>query len=92
VAITVPSASSDDSLARRRVPLSAGGWNLASQQTWIARYLPLILAKPAVHGVIWNQLRDSVAHDFPHGGLMDERCQAKPALRTLAALRQTLLK
>ena len=50
------------------------------------------LAKPTVQGVVWNQLRDSQPHDFPHGGLFDDRRQAKPALRTLAAIRQTYLK
>ena len=29
------------------------------------------MAKPAVQGVIWNQLRDNQPHDFPHGGLFD---------------------
>ena len=34
------------------------------------------------------QLRDSEPHDFPHGGLLDARGKAKPALSTLAAIRQ----
>ena len=50
------------------------------------------LAKPMVQGVFWNQLRDSQPHDFPHGGLFDARSKAKPALRTLAAIRQAYLK
>jgi hypothetical protein len=45
-----------------------------------------------VQGVVWNQLRDSLPHDFPHGGLFDDRRQAKLALRTLATIRQTYLK
>ncbi len=92
LAITVPSGTGEDALAQRRVTLPPGTCTPHSQQAWIARYAPLILAKPAVQGILWNQLRDSVPHDFPHGGLLDERCQAKPALRTLAAIRQTLLK
>jgi hypothetical protein len=50
----------------------------------------LALAKPAVRGVIWNQLCDSQPHDFPHGGLFDAGNQAKPALRKLASIRQIL--
>ena len=37
------------------------------------------LAKPMVQGVIWNQLRDSDPHDFPHGGLFDDRRHAELA-------------
>jgi hypothetical protein len=92
VSITAPSDVGEDPLAERRGPLPAGSWTPQSQQVWIARYVPLILAKPAVQGIIWNQFRDAAPHDFPHGGLLDERGQAKPALRTLALVRQTLLK
>jgi hypothetical protein len=54
--------------------------------------VPLALAKPGLQGVIWNQLRDSKPHDFPHGGLFDADGHTKPALRTLAMIRQTHLK
>jgi hypothetical protein len=92
VSISVPSAYHDDPLARHRVKLAPGSWTTKSQQAWIARYVPLILAKPYVHGVIWNQLRDSEPHDFPHGGLFDHERHAKPALSTLVSIRRTHLK
>ena len=92
VAITIPSGDSDDPLAQRRVKVTSGNWSPAAQQAWAARWLPLILAKPYVHTVIWNQLRDSQSHEFPHGGLFDAQRQPKPVLRTLAAFRQTHLK
>ena len=92
VALSVPSGDGDDPLARRRMAAPPGRWTLESQQAWIARYVPLILAKPGVQGIVWNQLRDSVPHDFPHAGLLDEHGRAKPALRALAAIRQALLK
>ena len=60
--------------------------------SWVARYVPLMLSKNFVQGVIWNQLHDSRPHNFPYGGLFDLRRRAKPALRTLAALRQAILK
>ena len=47
------------------------------QQAWVARFVPLLLAKPMVQGVIWNQLRDSNPHGFPHGGLFDGHRRAK---------------
>jgi hypothetical protein len=91
LAITAPSATAEDPLARRPGTLPAGSWTPQSQQAWIACHLPLILAKPAVQGIVWNQFRDGAPHDFPHGGLLDDRGQPKPALRTLALIRQTLL-
>jgi len=92
ISLCVPSAADDDPLAGRRVNILPGPWTAKAQQTWIARYLPLILAKSYVQGGIWSQLRDSEPHDFPHGGLFDRQRQPKPALQTLASMRQTYLK
>jgi hypothetical protein len=50
------------------------------------------LAKSYVQGVLWSQLRDDQPHDFPHGGLFDRQGRPKLALRTLASIRQALLK
>ncbi len=92
VSISVASAAHEDPLAQRRVQLAPGNWSAKAQQAWVARYVPLILSKPYVQGVIWNQLRDSEPHDFPHGGLFDLRRHPKPALRTLASIRQAHLR
>ena len=82
VALTVPGGWGRPVRARRG-PLPPGSWSLQGQQAWIARYVPLILAKPIVQAVVWNQLRDGVPHDFPNAGLLDDRGQMKPAMRTL---------
>ena len=92
VALTVPGGCQEDPLARRREALPPGSWSLQAQQAWVARYVPLILAKPIVQAVVWNQLRDAAPHDFPNAGLLDDRGQMKPAMRTLTAIRQTMLK
>jgi hypothetical protein len=92
VALTVPSASSADLLAQRRTKLLEGDWTAKTQQAWVTQYLPLMLAKPFVSGIFWNQLRDFEPHDFPHGGLFDLRRHPKPALRQLASLRQAHLR
>ncbi len=91
LSITVPSASHADLLAQRRTALLPGDWNAKSQQAWVNRYLPPLLAKPYVYGILWNQLRDFEPHGFPHGGLFDLRRHPKPALRQLASLRQAHL-
>ncbi len=87
VGLSLPSADGADPKARQKIDFSAGSWSLAAQQAWAARYLPLILAKPGIQAVVWNQFEDGQPHDFPHAGLLTPQGQAKPALRTLAALR-----
>lgn len=92
LSLSVPSADHADPLAQRRTKVPPGSWTPQLQQTWVRRYVPLLLAKPYVHGIIWNQLRDFEPHDFPHGGLFDIRRHPKPALRQLASIRRAHLK
>lgn len=90
--LSVPSGSQPDPMAQRQCPEIPGLTSPGHQQAWVGRYLPMLLAKPNVHGVFWNQLRDSEPHEFPHAGLFDLRRHPKPALRQLASLRQAHLK
>jgi hypothetical protein len=87
VGLSIPSSSAADPLARQRIAFSAGSWNGAAQQAWTGRYVPMMLAKPGVQAVVWNQFDDGRPHEFPHAGLLTPQGQAKPALRTLASLR-----
>jgi hypothetical protein len=48
----------------------------------------MLLSKPAVRGVAWQQAYDNRPHDLPRGGLFDAAGKAKPALAALAALRK----
>ncbi|HEY2827141.1 MAG TPA: endo-1,4-beta-xylanase [Pirellulales bacterium] len=70
------------------VPSAANDLALQSQQAWLESYLPVLLARPTVQAVIWNQLFDSEADDFPHTGLIDSQRHLKPAFSSLAALRR----
>ena len=92
LSLCAPGGEGDDPLAGRKVSLPPASGTAAAQQAFAARFVTLALAKPAVQGVVWNQLRDDQPHEFPHGGLFDARRQIKPALRTLAAIRQKYLK
>jgi hypothetical protein len=58
------------------------------QAEWISRYVPLLLAKPAVIAVFWNHFSDAQPHRFPHAGLIRADGTPKPALETLVALRK----
>jgi hypothetical protein len=61
------------------------------QRSFADRFTTLLLARSAVHSVIWNQGRDEVPHDFAHGGLFDSAGTRKPAIETLANLRHRFL-
>jgi hypothetical protein len=65
----------------------SGGWTADSQAAWIKHYLPMMVAKPAVQAIFWNQFEDE-ASEFPHAGLFDRRAGPKPALAALAVLRK----
>jgi hypothetical protein len=90
LSICAPSDFCDDPLAQRKTALPPESWSAESQRAWASRFVPLALAKPAVEGVVWNQLCDNQPHDFPHGGLFDANGRSKPALRNLASLRQKI--
>jgi hypothetical protein len=92
LSICTPSVCDADPMAYRQTSVPPGTWTPAVQQAWVARYVPLMLAKPNVQGVIWNQLLDSQPHDFPYGGVFDLRGKPKPALHALASLRRAILK
>jgi Glycosyl hydrolase family 10 len=58
------------------------------QQQWLETYVPIILARPTVQALFWNQLRDQDSDDFPNTGLVDSAGSIKPAFGTLANLRK----
>ena len=91
LSVCVPSGSHADPFARSKALPLGPDRTLRTQQSWLARHLPVVLAKTYVRGVFWNQLHDYAPHDFSHGGLFDLRRHPKPALRTLASLRRACL-
>lgn len=50
--------------------------------------LQMLLAKPSVHGVIWNQATDNLPHFFPNTGLFDPAARRRPLVECMARLRQ----
>lgn len=92
VTLTFPTSDGEDPKAQRAAIAApgamSGGWNAAAQRSWVEKMLPLILAKRSVYGIFWNQLSDSDPHLFAYGGLFSNEGRPKPALATLAAMRQ----
>jgi hypothetical protein len=95
VVLTAPSGTEEDSRAQktaRVLPTLAAEGSMPQWQRELVEWLvPLLAARLPVQAVLWNQLRDELPHDFPHGGLYDARGQAKPVLAALMQLRQQLL-
>jgi len=90
--ITVPSGYSEDRSAQGPAEVVTDTrLNAASQQAWIDSMVPMLMAKQAVQGIIWNQLHDDQPHEFPHAGLIDAQGNAKPAVASLIKLRETHL-
>lgn len=91
VILTMPSScqtNSEDSQI-----LCFGGDQLTpeTQAQTAAELVRACLAKPAVQGVIWNQLVDGDSAHYPHAGLIYQDGQPKPILRNFAELRKRYL-
>lgn len=70
------------------VPSAGDGFTPEAQQAWLESYVPILLSRPSVQGLFWNQLFDSEADDFPATGLIDAAGGHKPAFDVLPALRK----
>ncbi|GIW93803.1 MAG: hypothetical protein KatS3mg110_1844 [Pirellulaceae bacterium] len=90
VVLTVPGGSGPDpNCWQSEVQTVWGNFKPSadSQRHWLEQLVPLLLAQPSVHGILFNQCRDSQPHRIPHGGLWDLDDQPKPALDVLRKLR-----
>lgn len=92
--LTAPSESNADSADRGVASvlphLASSGVTPQWQRELVAWLVPLLVARQPVQAVLWNQMRDDVPHDFPHGGLFDAQGNAKPALEALIEMRKQL--
>ena len=70
------------------VPSEGEGFTADMQRQWLESYVPILLSRPIVQGLFWNQLFDAEADDFPATGLIDAAGQHKPAFDVLPTLRK----
>ncbi|MFO7907356.1 MAG: hypothetical protein R6U98_32205 [Pirellulaceae bacterium] len=95
VYLTLPSQSSEDPQTTgpaRVVPRAPDQPHLpATGQDLAGDIIRLMLSKPALRAVIWNQWSDKAPHEFPHSGLLDPQGAPKPLLDSLAAIRRQYL-
>ncbi|MHB0955926.1 MAG: hypothetical protein ACYC6N_11345 [Pirellulaceae bacterium] len=95
VYLTMPSRTDQDPQAvgpARVLVRDAQTPEVPAMDQSLARYiLPLLLSKPALHAVVWNQWSDADPHEFPHSGVWDGQGHAKPLWSVLTDIRKTLL-
>jgi len=91
VTLVVPGGTGPDSRARMQTSPVPDEWSPERQNAWVQEYLPVLLGKQAVQGIMWDQFCDAHAHLLPHGGLVDANSQPKPALATVSAIRKAHL-
>ena len=93
--VTLPSSGDDDPSALSKAAalpsLAVGGITPAWQCEQVQRLIPLLVARHPIQAVFWNQLRDDLPHDFPHGGLYEMQGKPKPALAALIEMRKELV-
>jgi hypothetical protein len=65
-------------------------WSPERQALWLAQALSVVMGKPYVHSVAWQDLYDSPQADMPAGGLLTDTSTAKPGAVALADLRKAL--
>jgi hypothetical protein len=91
VSLVAPSSLDADSLTRSSAApiqyVAGPSVSPSAQSTWAESYLPIMLAKPSVQGLVWNQFSDQQPHEFAHGGLFDAAGAAKPLVQEFRQLR-----
>ncbi len=69
-----PSRTGADPAAYGGCEVQSGTWRMnwseEAQTAWLEEFVPMIAAKPAVTGVILSSFRFSLAHRYPHSGLL----------------------
>ena len=75
----------NDSIPRSGQLINEVRSQLSDQQrlSILETLLPMIIARPGVHGFIWRQWSDADDERFPGAGLVTESGEEKPVLETL---------
>ena len=91
VSLVVPGGEGVDPRAQSESLPFPEDWTVDRQEEWVRDYIPVLLAKQAVQGIMWDQLCDTHTHSLSHGGLFDAKGEVKPALKGLTAIRKAHL-
>lgn len=70
------------------IPSDEDGFSQPRQLAWLQSYLQLLAAKSSVHGILWNQLRDTAGPQANSRGLLNSAGEPKQTLIALAEFRR----
>ncbi len=88
--LRVPSGSkpvSPDGPVDRLVNQQRSNLTEEKRLEFLATVLPMMVARPSVHGIIWRQWQDSDDPRYPHAGLVDDAGVPKPIMKEIEKLR-----
>ena len=95
VSIRLPSSSEERAdAAKTKISVCEETPDLVSpdwQAKWVGERVPLLIAKGAVQILVWDQLDDKHAKQWPHSGLFDIEGNPKPLVNVLKDLRKEYL-
>ena len=94
VLLTAADSDADDPQAQKNIRaelIQSTNDSPDSQAAWASLVAPLLLARPSVQVLLWNQLTDAEPHDFPRSGLFDAKNKPKPTLALLRELRKSCM-
>lgn len=93
VVLACPSSTGPDPASYGNCAVQNGTWRMnwseEAQSAWLEEFVPMIAAKPAVTGVFLNSFGDSLAHRYPHSGVLRPDGTAKPALQVFNRQRKS---
>ena len=89
IVVTNPSQLSSDTVATPGAGVSSWSTGIEVPKEGLRNesLLRMLLAKPTVHAIIWNQTSDQLPHGFANAGLWDAQGKAKALLNNAATLR-----
>lgn len=92
VILACPSRIGPDPAAYGGCDVQPGSWRLnwseEAQTAWLDEFVPMVAAKPAVTGVFLTSFGDSLAHRYPHSGVLRPDGTPKPAIEVFQRRRQ----
>ena len=91
VILACPSKTGPDPAAYGGCDVVPGSWRMnwseEAQMAWLDEFVPMIASKPAVTGVFLSSFGDSLAHRFPHSGVLRPDGTAKSSLEVFQSRR-----
>ena len=80
-----------DEVAKKKMNAVRENLNDQQRRDILETVLPMLIARPNVHGVIWRQWHDNDDLRFPQAGLIDSHGRKKPLLDLIQGVREKIL-